>query len=126
MYEQFKDRADFLTIYIREAHPEDEWQMESNLTEEVCYLQPRSQEDRVRIASDFARRFHYPIPLAIDTMADTANRVYAGWPERLFIIGEDGRILYQGGMGPFNYKPEEVRAWLVQKFPTAAAPGGAS
>lgn len=121
MYEQFKEHADFLTIYIREAHPEDEWQMDSNITDDVCYMQPRTLADRLSIANDFAQRFHYPIPLAVDTMANTANQLYAGWPERLYLIGTDGRILYKGGMGPFNYKPEEVRAWLEQRFPEAAA-----
>jgi hypothetical protein len=31
MYDQYKDRADFLAVYIREAHPLDEWEMKSNL-----------------------------------------------------------------------------------------------
>lgn len=121
MYEQFKDDADFLTVYIREAHPEDEWQMDSNITDDVCYMQPRTLADRITIANDFAQRFGYPIPLAVDTMANTANQLYAGWPERLYLIGTDGRIAYKGGMGPFNYKPEEVRAWLEQRFPEATA-----
>ncbi len=112
MYSQFKDDADFLTIYIREAHPQDEWHMDSNVDEGVCYSQPHSLEGRLAIAQDFVKRFHYPIPLAIDAMGDPVNRLYAGWPERLYVIGENSTILYKGGMGPFNYKPEEVRMWL--------------
>jgi len=119
MFEQFKDHAEFLTVYIREAHPQDEWQMEKNVSEDVCYFQPRSLSDRVLIASDFARRFKYPIPLGVDDIADEANRLYAGWPERLYVIDESGRIIYKGGLGPFNYRPEEVRAWLERRFPEA-------
>jgi hypothetical protein len=115
MFERFHDRADFLTIYIKEAHPDDEWQMQPNLDEEVCYLQPKNEGQRVAIANDFARRFQYPLPLAVDPMDDAANRAYAAWPERLYII-EGGRIVYKGGNGPFNYKPEEVRAWLEARF----------
>ena len=116
MHDQFKDHADFLTIYIREAHPQDEWQMTSNVDEGVCYSQPHSLEQRLAIAQDFVKRFHYPIPLAVDAMGDIANRLYAGWPERLYVVGEDGTILYKGGMGPFAYKPEEVREWLETRF----------
>ena len=41
---------------------------------------------------------------------------YAAWPERLYIIDEKGTIAYRGGMGPFNYKPAEVRAWLASRY----------
>ena len=115
-FDQFKEHADFLTVYIREAHPQDEWQMESNVTDGTCYLQPRSLEDRVAIANDFVKRFQYPIPLGVDAMADTAKAFYAAWPERLYII-EGGKIAYKGGIGPFHYHPEEVRAWLEKRFP---------
>ena len=122
MYDQFKNQADFLTVYIREAHPDDEWQMDVNLKDEVCYLQPKTLAQRVAIANDFTQRFHYPLPLVVDTMADAANKTYAAWPERLYILGPDGIVVYKGGIGPFHYKPEEVRAWLEARFsPPAAA-----
>lgn len=120
MYEEFKDQADFLTIYIREAHPDDEWQMDVNIKDDVCYTQPKTFEQRLAIANDFAKRFNFPLPLAVDTMADEANKVYAAWPERLYIISPDGTVAYKGGIGPFNYKPEEVRAWLEARQPKAA------
>ena len=119
MYEQFKAHAEFLTVYIREAHPTDEWHMEQNVPDNVCYLQPRTLDQRVAIANDFAKRFQYPIPIGVDNMTDTANRLYGGWPERLYVIDEAGRIVYKGGLGPFNYRPQEVRAWLERRFPEA-------
>ena len=109
-------------MYVREAHPLDEWQMDSNVREDVCYPQPHSLKDRLAIANDFRQRFHYPIPLVVDTMADTANRLYGAWPERLYVIEPGGRIIYRGGLGPFDYKPEEVRALLAARFPKRAAP----
>jgi len=121
MYDRFHDRADFLTIYIKEAHPDDEWQMQPNLDQGVCYLQPKTLAQRVAIANDFARRFKYPLPLGIDPMDDAANRAYAAWPERLYVIDADGRIVYKGGNGPFHYKPGEVRAWLEARFPDGAS-----
>ena len=78
MYEKYRDKVDFQTVYIREAHPLDEWQMDANEKEDVCYRQPKSLQDRVLIANDFAKRFHYPIPLAVDTMNDHAEKTYAG------------------------------------------------
>ncbi len=120
MYEQFREQAEFLNVYIREAHPEDEWQLDVNLEEEVCYLQPRTLEERLGIANDFNKRFDYPIPLGVDLMSNRASELYAGWPERLYIVGEDGTIIYKGGMGPMDYKPQEVRTWLEKRFSAVA------
>jgi hypothetical protein len=117
MHRRYGDRARFLTVYIKEAHPTDEWQMDSNESEDVCYLQPRSTADRIAIANDFVRRFKYPIPLLVDPIENPANAVYAAWPERLYIVDEAGRIAYKGGMGPFEFHPEEVEAWLARRFP---------
>lgn len=108
-------------MYIREAHPQDEWQMKSNVDQNICYMQPRTFPQRVAIANDFVTRFHYPIPIAIDTMNDAADHTYGGWPERIYIIDESGRIVYRGGLGPFNYHPEEARAWLARRFPQTAS-----
>ena len=41
IYDDYKDHADFLTVYVREAHPTDEWQMKSNVKDDVCYAQPK-------------------------------------------------------------------------------------
>ena len=106
----------FITIYIKEAHPLDEWQMDLNEKEDVCYPQPKTTEARVRIANDFVERFHYQIPLFVDPIDDGANAVYAGWPERLYVVDETGTIVYKGQPGPFGYHPEEVEAWLKGRF----------
>ena len=121
MYERYQDRASFLTVYIKEAHPEDEWQMTANEKENVCYPQPRTLAQRVAIANDFARRFDYRVPLVVDGMDNRANALYAGWPERIYVIDERGAIVYKGKPGPFGYHPEEVEAWLASRFPAQNA-----
>ena len=86
--------------------------MESNEKDTVCYAQPRTLEQRVAIARDFVERFHYQIPMAVDRMTNEADELYAGWPERLYVIGADGRIAFKGGVGPFGYDPDALEAWL--------------
>lgn len=116
MYRRYGDRAAFLTVYIKEAHPLDEWQIDSNEKEGVCYPQPRTTEQRVAIANDFIQRFRYPIPVLVDDIGNGADAVYAGWPERLYILDETNAIVYKGKTGPFGYHPEEVEAWLEARF----------
>jgi type I thyroxine 5'-deiodinase len=96
--------------------------MKSNVKEDVCYAQPKTLVQRVAIANDFVQRLKYPIPFGIDDMSNAANDAYSAWPERIYIIDESGRIAYVGGMGPFNYHPEEARAWLAAKFGEVAPP----
>lgn len=116
IYNDYKEHADFLTIYAREAHPTDEWQMKSNVKDDVCYAQPKTLEQRVAIANDFIKRFKFPLPFGIDDMSNAGNDAYAAWPERIYIIDERGRIAYRGGIGPFNYKPAEAREWLAARY----------
>ncbi|MBS1842207.1 MAG: hypothetical protein JSS69_11195 [Acidobacteria bacterium] len=116
IFNDYKDHADFLTVYVREAHPTDEWQMKSNVNEDVCYVQPRTLEQRLAIANDFTKRYNYPVPFGVDDMSNVVNDLYAAWPERLYIVDESGRIAYRGGMGPFKYNPKEVRDWLAAKY----------
>ena len=112
MQAEYGTIAEFRTIYIKEAHPLDEWQMDANEKENVCYAQPKTMQQRLAIARDFARRFDYTIPLSVDPMTNPANAAYAAWPERLYIIDQRGVIAYKGKPGPFGFHPEEVEAWL--------------
>ncbi len=102
--------------------------MNSNAKERdnVCYAQPKNITDRVAIANDFTHRFKYPVPFGIDQMSNAANDAYAAWPERLYILDENGRISYKGGNGPFNYDPKEVRAWLAARYGEVKHPEPAS
>jgi len=122
MRKKYADHVRFVTLYIKEAHPLDEWQMDSNVHEGVCYPQPTNLGDRVRIANDFVKRFSYEIPLYVDPIDNPANAAYAGWPERLYIVDESGTIVYKGKPGPFGYHPEEVEAWLAKRFPDVSSP----
>src|SRR5207249_3005223 len=90
--------------------------MKSNVKDDVCYAQPKTLAQRVAIANDFTKRFKYPLPFGIDDMSNAAESAYSAWPERIYIIDESGRIAYRGGMGPFNYKPEEAREWLSARY----------
>ncbi len=112
MHAAYRERADFLTIYIKEAHPEDEWQMGVNEKEGVCYAQPTTLAERCAIAGEFIADSSYSIPLAVDDMRNSADEAYAGWPERLYVIDPGGTIAYKGGVGPFGFDPDEVEAWL--------------
>lgn len=87
--------------------------MASNEKEGVCFAQPRTYEERVSIARSFVKATGYALPLYVDRIDDRAEELYAGWPERLYVIDEQGTIAYKGEPGPFGFEPDEVVAWLA-------------
>ena len=111
MHAKHGDRATFLTIYIKEAHPEDEWQMGVNEDEGVCYMQPTTLDERAAIARDFIEETDFGLELVMDSMDDAVEEAFAAWPERLYVI-DDGVVAYKGGMGPMDFDPDELDAWL--------------
>ena len=46
-------------------------------------------------------------------MRNEAAMAYGAFPERLFII-QEGKIVYEGGTGPYNYDLTEVQKWLEE------------
>ncbi len=45
-------------------------------------------------------------------MANTAQKAYAGWPDRLYVIDAEGKVAYKGGPGPGGFRPPEAEAAL--------------
>ncbi|KAK6179943.1 hypothetical protein SNE40_012188 [Patella caerulea] len=102
----FSKEADFLTIYIEEAHPNDEWRFDNNYD----IYQHVTLEDRVfRHLSEAG----VESPIVLDNVKNAASVAYGGLPERLYII-LDGIIVYEGGPGPFGYHINEVEDWLTK------------
>ena len=93
-------------MYIKEAHPTNEWQMDSNEDEGVCYAQPRTLADRVAIARDFKRRFEFPVPMLVDGMENETDIAYGAWPERLYIADEAGKVVHTELVPDIGQEPD--------------------
>ena len=52
------------------------------------------------------------IPALLDGMDNRAERAYTGWPDRLYVVGTDGRVRYKSAAGPFGFSPSELEASL--------------
>jgi hypothetical protein len=85
-------------IYLREAHPNPN-----------RVPDPKTLEERRRVAREFAEKVKLSIPILVDTIDDQVNRSYAGWPDRVYVIDAQGRIALKGGPGPGGFTPA-VRA----------------
>lgn len=75
----------------------------------------RSIEERISAAKKFVKDLNFPIDLVCDSFDNQVYTYYQCSPERLYIV-QDGVIVYQGGVGPFDYKLAEVKDWLGERF----------
>ena len=113
LYRMYKDRAEFLMVYVREAHPTDGWHMESNDRASVTIAQPRTYDERVKVAQACGERLSFGFPMLVDTIDDTVGARYSGMPSRLYLFDREGKIAYKSGRGPFGFKPNELEQSLV-------------
>jgi hypothetical protein len=103
MYQTYRGQAQFLFVHLREvgtvpsAGPPDEWR------------------ERVRQA---LASFPLTIPCVLDgARGETQNR-YQAWPQRLVIVGIDGRIALDAGRGLSDgWDLTEVEDWLKEQKP---------
>ena len=87
--------------------------MESNVKEQVVFKQPKTFDERKKAADMLVGRLKYRAPLALDGIEGAAEQAYGAWPERIYIIGTDGKVAYKGGMGPFQFHPDEAEKKLA-------------
>jgi hypothetical protein len=97
-------------VYIREIHPSDGWQVKENERDAVLLRQHRSQQERVEVGTACMVKLALEMPPLVDEMDDAAEQAYCALPERLYLVGADGRIVYKGGVGPMFFRPSEWEA----------------
>ena len=101
------DKAKFFSVYIREAHADGEDQVPRNLEEDVIFEQPATTDERAEVATACMLRYNFSFPMLLDNMENEAEEKYNSWPDRLYLIGPDGKIAYRGGMGPLYFDVDE-------------------
>jgi type I thyroxine 5'-deiodinase len=112
MYDKYGRDAAFYVVYIGEAHPSDAWQLPSNIRDQVIYSSPKDMASRAELAEVCVVRLGIKIPAIVDRFDDATEKAYTGWPDRLYLIGVDGRVAYKSRPGPFGFKPEDLEAAL--------------
>ncbi|XP_028392067.1 type I iodothyronine deiodinase-like [Dendronephthya gigantea] len=110
VHRDFSDIADFVVIYVQEAHPDDGWRMKNNYN----IRRHKSIEDRVEASQTLRSLLPSGIRFCVDTMTDEASKSYSGCPNRILVIEED-TLVYQNGPGPTWFDFDETRECL-QKY----------
>ena len=78
------------------------------------HYDPKTLEERRAVAGECETALQYGVRTHVDDMDDRVNRAYAAWPTRLYLIGLDCKVVYGGGLGPYDFKPAKLKAAIAE------------
>ena len=125
LHQKYRDQVEFIVVYVKEAHPTDKWWLGRSRTQRVLHelsgnparmdvADPVTLEQRRKVAASCqANLFDGVVPLYVDAMNDAVSARYAGKPTRIYFIGKDGQVLYNPGIGPFGFSPDELETVIA-------------
>jgi hypothetical protein len=113
-----------MKIYIREAHPVDGWWFGKGLMNLLLRLSgskvswslydPSTIQERREAAKECQETLQFGVKTYVDEMDDQVNKAYAAWPTRLYLVDQEGIISYAGRLGPFGFKPAELKRAIAE------------
>src|SRR5262249_30161868 len=100
LYRDFGDRVQFVNVYVREAHPGEN------------YPRHTSEEQKIRHARDWVEQDRMPGMVAVDTLDGATHQAYGPLPNSVYLIDRAGRValraLWAGQEGLLRDKIEEL------------------
>ena len=112
LYRAYKNDVQFLLVYVKEAHPDDGWQMEANRRAGVIYKTPTSLQERARVASDCVKALKFDFPCLLDDMHNSVQQCYLGFPARTLLVDKEGKIIYLTKGSPRGVNAQELEVEL--------------
>ena len=92
------------------------------MAEGVLFPQHQSYTEREAVATTCRLDLHLSIPVLVEEMNNAIDAAYGAAPERLYLIGVDGRVAYHGGAGPHFFDLEAWEQAIAASVRALAAP----
>jgi len=97
LHQEFTDLGvSFFLLYTRESHPAEHYPSHS------------SWEQKLACARDLRRLEDVRFPILVDGLDGKIHRTYGTWPNALFVIHKDGRLIFRSNMA----NDRELRQFL--------------
>ncbi len=113
-YQSSKDQANFLMVYIEEAHP-------GNTVEGRQVFAHESDADRQELAELCTTSKSLTLPTVLDKLDNAVEIAYAAFPDRIYVLDSDGIVRYKTQPGPRGWDVVEPRAALDRLLKKAPA-----
>jgi tetratricopeptide (TPR) repeat protein len=112
IHAKYSSQAQFLLVYIREAHATGDWQSTRNEREGVSLPQAQGLAEKQNHAVMCTRALHLPFQALLDGLDNKVETAFAAWPSRAFVIGRDGRVVYSTRLTELDFSPSEMELAL--------------
>ena len=97
MQDEFSDLGFvFFFLYTRESHPAEHFGAHQSFEQKLAYARQLQRLENIRV------------PILVDHLDGRIHRAYGAWPNALFVIHKDGRLVYRSNMA--NHR--ELRQYL--------------
>ncbi len=83
LYKDFSAQIEFISIYVREAHPGERYPHHS------------SDEQKMRHAHDWAREDNVPWTVGVDSLDGSTHIAYGTLPNSIYLIDRTGRVAFR-------------------------------
>ncbi len=90
----------------------DGWNVPANRRDGIQVTQPKTDKERHKVAEACTTQLGISIPVVVDGVDNAVENTYEAWPDRLYIVGRDGKIVYRGARGPRGFSPREAEEAL--------------
>jgi peroxiredoxin len=97
----------FFLLYTRESHPAENYPAHSSLEQKIAYARDLQQLEKVEF------------PIIVDSLDGRIHRAYGVWPNALFVIHRDGRLMFRSNMANHRELREYLEELLAAEKATA-------
>jgi alkyl hydroperoxide reductase subunit AhpC len=97
LQDEFSDKNfSFFLLYTRESHPAENYGAHESFEQKLSYARELQRLENIRL------------PMIVDHLDGRIHRAYGPWPNALFVIDKDGRLIFRSNMA--NHR--ELREFL--------------
>lgn len=87
LQQEFEGRdVSFFLLYTRESHPAENYAAHGSFEQKISYARDLQRLEDVRF------------PIIVDHLDGRIHRAYGVWPNALFVIHKDGRLIFRSNM----------------------------
>jgi peroxiredoxin len=83
IHQQFLNQVEFLTLYVREAHPGDYYNQATTIDEKSKYAQDLKERDQI------------PWKIGVDDLDGSLHRQLGSLPNAVYILDSSGKVAYR-------------------------------
>jgi tetratricopeptide (TPR) repeat protein len=114
LYERYRERTQFVLIYVHEAHTGENWQSTVNQRQGVDVAAEKTLDEKGQHAALCVRKLDLKFPVVVDGMDRKVESAYGAWPSAVYLVGRDGRVLWRSRLGEQNFAPDEMGAAIAR------------